>query len=52
VFIASEIVVIIIYGLCTKYGEGMLPSEIDTENLDLMILQTDKDYIQSLYPMF
>jgi hypothetical protein len=52
VFILSEAIVIILYGLCTEYGQGMKPSEISNEDLDSMILQTDKDYIQSLYPMF
>ena len=42
-FILSEIVVIILYAACTKYGAGMLPSEISKEDKDLLILQTDID---------
>lgn len=46
VFIISEIIIIVLYGLCTKYGEGVHPAFTASGDLDA------KDAVQTYYPMY
>merc|ERR1712166_729493 len=61
-FILSEIVMIILYATCTKYGEGVHPAAVTTiqesinngdPNLAKLIQKIEaKDRVQSYYPIF
>lgn len=61
IFIISELIIIILYGACTEYGEGVHPavsvdeSLVDTttvEGQNVISTLKAKDAVQTFYPMF
>jgi len=45
----SQLIVILIFGLCTEFGEGVHPRERDVTNGDF---SKNRDIVQKLYPVF
>ena len=46
IFILSQVVIGVLYALCTEYGEGVHPAFTNTNDLDA------KDAMQTYYPMY
>ena len=48
IFILSQVILIVLFGFCTTYGEGVHPAVIRPGKEEF----TSKDLVQSYYPMF
>ena len=52
-FMVAQLVVILIFGLCTELGDGVHPSSRNTEAGDIGdVYSKNQNVIQKLYPIF
>ena len=48
IYLISEIIIIVLYMLCTEYSEGVHPSATSTQSAGFEA----KDKVQTYYPVF
>ena len=46
IFLVSQIIIIVLYGFCTEYGEGVHPAFAATDTL------TGQEAVRSYYPVY